>query len=484
MDKEKLFAGFPPVNSNLFKEQILRDLKGKDYGSVLFRTSDDLIFEPFYTGEDLENSPLQKHLPGVKPFLRGNKRFQNHWEIRQDINTEDSAAANKKALDILNKGVTSLGFSGRNLNIETLLKDILIEYIEVNFNEHSEAEKNLLNLLEYSKNRNLSPLQIRGSVNYNPLAVMAEAGALEENWEEKVTSLADVLVKSGSAYFRGINVSGEIFHEAGATIIQELAFTLSQGVEYLALLTNRGFNIDQIAPVYGFTFSTGSAYLPEIAKLRAFRLLWANVIESYKPQHDCTCATYVHCKTSGRSLSIADAYNNLLRATTQTMTAAIGGADAVSVTPFDAAYQDSGEFSERLARNIQIICAEEAFLNKVADPAGGSYYLEKLTETIASAAWGLFKIVESKGGYIAALKEGFIQSEIEESAKKAQEEVLAGKTLIVGVNKYVNKQESIKAFTEQKAEQKLGNSIKPLVRVRLSEQVERTLSEQQKQSIS
>ncbi|MBA3899456.1 MAG: acyl-CoA mutase large subunit family protein [Bacteroidetes bacterium] len=447
MSNDKLFKDFPPVLAGQLKKRILKDLNGDEYGTVLWRTMDELIFEPFYTIEDLEQSEIKNHKPGVHPFLRGNQKAGNEWEIRQDVKVSDSLSANKKALDILNKGITSIGFITDSAEINELLKDVLIEYLEINFINSQRSQEILKNLILISEERNLNPLQLKGSVNYEPLAEMLSKGNLENTWEAQSALIAQELIEGGFTFFRGINISGDIFHNAGASIVQELAFTLAQGNEYLVSLTNK-FNIDQIAPVLQFTYSTGSSYLMEIAKIRAARLLWAKIIEQYKPQHDCTSATYIHCKTSEYTLTVADAYNNLLRATTQTMSAAIAGANAISVSPFDAATKDPEEFSERLARNIQIICAEEAFLNKVADPAGGSYYLEKLTESIAQAAWDLFRVIESKGGYIAACQEGFIQNEIEETAKHRKQALSDGNEVMVGVNKYINKTEDISSFNK------------------------------------
>jgi methylmalonyl-CoA mutase len=458
MSNNKLFNDFPPVIPGQQKERIIKDLNGSDYGTVLWRTIDDLIFEPFYSIEDLQQSELKNHLPGVYPFLRGNQKNGNNWEIRQDIKVVDDKSANQKALDILNKGVNSIGFITVSAKIDILLSGILIEFMEINFINSSNSIEIFKNLVLHTKNRNLNPLQIKGSVNFEPLADMLSTGELNDAWETNAVSLATEIIEGGFTFFRGINVSGDIFHNSGASIVQELAFTLAQGNEYLVSLTNK-LSIDQIAPVLQFTFATGSSYLMEIAKIRAARLLWTKITEQYKPQHDCTAVTYIHCKTSSYTSTIADTYNNLLRATTQTMSAAIAGANSISVTPFDEAVKEADDFSERLARNIQIICAEEAFLNKVADPAGGSFYIEKLTESIAQAAWDLFRIIESKGGFIAACKEGFIQDEIEKTALHRMQELKNGNNVMVGVNKYINKQESVNSLHQKdtKANLNKGN---------------------------
>jgi methylmalonyl-CoA mutase len=475
MSKGKLFNDFPPIIPGQFKEQIIKDLKGKDFGAVLWRTIDEMIFEPFYSSEDLKNSEAKGHQTGSYPFLRGNQKYGNHWEIRQDIQNINPKEANKKALDILNKGVTSLGFNVELEKINELLDGVLVEFIETNFTVTSNHLELLKAFLSYTSQRNLNPLQVKGSINYQPLAGLLTGGSLDTNWEAGANAIATELIDGGFTFFRGININGSVFHNAGASIVQELAFTLAQGNEYLVSLSNK-HKIDELAPILQFTYSTGSSYLLEIAKLRAARLLWARIIEQYKPTHDCTSATYIHCQTSEWTLSVADAYNNLLRATTQAMSAAIGGANSITVTPFDAAIKEPEEFSERLARNIQIICAEEAFLNKVADPAGGSYYIEKLTESIAQAAWDLFRLVESKGGYIAACREGFIQEEIQKTANARKEAVASGNTVIVGVNKYINKQEDISQQLSPEANaEETEKEFRILKKFRIAEVAERDL---------
>jgi methylmalonyl-CoA mutase len=445
MKSENLFAEFPPASAEEWNELISRELKGRDVASLVWETFDGLKFEPFYTFKDLEKLESKEALPGNYPYLRGNKVYGNKWEIRQDIKVSDTVQANRKALDILNKGVTSLGFISPEASVSDLLTGILPEHISVNFLNSRKSLEILKSFIAEVKARKLQPSVIRGSVDYDFLGEMLLTGNEPDVKAgfDKAAEMVNLLTHENLSLFRGINISGNNYHHAGASIVQELAFSLSQGNEYLVRLTDRNLAIDDIASSIQFTFSTGSSYLMEIAKLRAFRMLWARIVEQYKPVHTCSMATYIHCITSGWNLAVADAYNNLLRATTETMSAAIGGANSIMILPYDSAWREPDDFSERIARNIQIICAEEAHLDKVADAAGGSYYIEKLTDSIAAAAWELFRKTESKGGFLAVAKSGFIQEEAAKTAKAKNEAVAEGKLVMVGVNKYINKSEKL-----------------------------------------
>ncbi|MDQ3192320.1 MAG: acyl-CoA mutase large subunit family protein [Bacteroidota bacterium] len=471
MNNENLFGDFPSATAEQWKELIKKELKGKEFESIVWTTFDKLEFNPFYTQEDLEKLENKEAIPGHYPYVRGNRTNGNNWEIRQDIKVSDPKKANQTALEILNKGITSLGFITDSPELTALLKDILIEHISVNFINNSSSLEILNNFIKEVKKREIQPGIIKGSVNFDFLGEILLTGNNRQITEgfNKAGEIVQVLTKENLSLFRGININGNVYHNAGASIVQELAFSLAHANEYVAELTERKYSVDEIAASMQFTFSVGSSYLMEIAKLRAARMLWAKIIQQYNPKHECSMATYIHCQTSEWNTSIADAHNNLLRATTETMSCAIGGANSITVIPFDNNYKESDNFSERIARNIQIICAEEAHLNKISDPAGGSYYIEKLTDSIASAAWELFKETESKGGFLECIKTEFIQNKIEETAKAKNEAIATGKMIMVGVNKYVNKQEKItdKAEFIKKEEEYFENrDIKPLKKYR------------------
>lgn len=482
---KKLFTEFPPVTTEQWESLIKKDLKGKDYEETLVqKTIEGIKIKPYYREEDIKNLSYKNTPPGQYPYVRGNKTNGNSWEIRQDIKVEDVKKANKKALDALMKGATSLGFIVNDISLnekpmKILLRDILIEYVPVNFIAGNQSPEVLNSLIKEVKDRKLPPNQIKGSVDFDPVGELTING----NWKEsratafeKAAHLVQELNKE-LPLFQVININGQYIHNAGASIVQELGMSLAQANEYLAQLREKGLKTDDITARIRFTFATGSNYLMEIAKIRVARMLWAKIVEQYQPEHSCSMATFIHCTTSQWNTTVYDSYINMLRATTETMSAAIGGADSISVIPFDYPYKTPGEFSERMARNTQIVIGEEAYLNKVADPSGGSYHIEKLTDSIAQGAWEIFKIIESKGGFIASLENGYIQSEIEKTAALKEEAILSGKTVLLGTNKHPDKNERMagkiqKAKAIHRVTDKKEYLVKPLKQYRAAEKPE------------
>ena len=227
-------------------------------------------------------------------------------------------------------------------------------------------------------------------------------------------------------------------NNAGAYISQELGYALAWGNEYLNQLTDAGLSVDEVAKKIKFNFGISSNYFLEIAKFRAARMLWADIVKQYAPACDCACKMLAHAETSTFNLTLYDAYVNLLRTQTESMSAALAGVNSITVTPFDKAYETPNEFSERLARNQQLLLKEESHFDKVVDPAGGSYYIENLTVSIAKQAWDIFLKVEEEGGFLEAIKAGRVQADINESGKARHIAVSKRKEILLGTNQYPN----------------------------------------------
>jgi methylmalonyl-CoA mutase len=244
--------------------------------------------------------------------------------------------------------------------------------------------------------------------------------------------------------FKLIGVEAAHFQNAGATLVQELAYALSMGSEYLSQLADAGVKAEETAKRIQFKFAIGSNYFMEIAKLRAARLLWANIVKAFAPQATDEAYMTIHGETADWNITVYDSYVNLLRSTTEAMSAAIAGVDSLTVQPFDSAYRTSDTFSERIARNQQIVLQDEAYFSKIVDPSAGSYFIENLTASIADSAWKLFLDIEDKGGYIAAMKGGFIQAQVEESAAKRLAAIASRKETLLGTNQYANLKEEMK----------------------------------------
>ena len=441
--KEKLFSDFSPVSTQEWMDKITVDLKGADFEKKLvWRTNEGFKVKPFYRQEDLEGLKTTEGLPGQYPYIRGIKKDDNTWFIRQDITVNDTTEANAKDLDILNKGVDTLGFhnKAKELNAEyldTLLKDICCECVELNFSTCQRHTLQLAQLLvAYFQKKGYAPEKLKGSLNFDPISKMMQKG----KDVSAVIATGKELVETLAAYphFRCIAVNSVQLNNAGAYIYQELGYALAWGNEYLNRLTEAGVPVDLAAKKIKFNFGISSNYFMEIAKFRAARMLWANIVKAYNPQCECACKMIAHAETSSFNLTLFDAHVNLLRTQTEAMSAAIAGVNSITVTPIDKAYETPNDFSERIARNQQLLLKEESHLNRIVDPAGGSYYIENLTVSIAKQAWDLFLQVEEAGGMVKSIFDESVQNAVNASNKARHEAVSKRKEILLGTNQYPN----------------------------------------------
>ena len=450
MKKEKLFDQFPPVSAKEWMDKINADLKGADFSrKLVWRTNEGFEVMPFYRMEDTKKLPFVNNLPGEFPYLRGKKTSNNNWLVRQNIEVNDYREANKKALSVLMKGIDSLGFqindpeSVTKKNFEDLLKDIHIEIIEVNILCNGKAKEILEILQEIVLKRGLKPEEIKGAIEADPIGRLMLNGTLCVPVSTGFDYLASLTASSSILPgLKTIHLNAGIFRNAGADIVQELAYGLSSGSEYLAQLTSRGVDPVLAASKIRFSFSSGPDYFPEIAKLRAARLLWSVVLKGYIPEGYEEICMNIHCVTGRWNKTLYDPHVNMLRTQTEAMSAILGGTDSLTVEPFDTVFRKPDEFSERIARNQQLILKEEAYFDKVADPAAGSYYIENLTDVIANNAWKLFVKTEEEGGFLNNLSAGKIQKEIAASAAKRGRDAATGKLIMLGTNRYPNNNES------------------------------------------
>lgn len=449
----KLFTEFPPVTTLQWEEKIAADLKGKDYEKALvWRTNEGITVKPYYRAENLNGLEFLNNAPGQFPFVRGNKST-NEWLIRQNILVSDLESANKKALEVLGKGVNSIGFifDGNSQvsidDLKVLLKDICLEAAEVNLDCQCKSCNLAGTFAQFIKEGPWDSSKVVASVAIDPLGKRLLTGKYDVCCEG--TALASLKVNVESTIdlpkLRTIAVNGKVYGNSGASVVQELAFSLAQGAEYLVRLTEMGLSVDQIASNIKFNLRIGNNYFMEIAKLRAGRLLWAQIVKSFNPEKECSARMVVHAETASYNKTIYDAYTNLLRTQTEAMSAALGGAHSVTVLPFDAIYQTPTAISERIARNQQILLKEESYIDKIADPAGGSYYIENLTAAIAEQTWKTFIEVQEMGGFAAAIKEGFIQKQVREMASRRDMNIAMRRENLLGVNQFPNFGEVLKS---------------------------------------
>ena len=442
-NKEKLFTEFTAPTTQEWLDKIEVDLKGADFQKrLVWRTNEGFNVQPFYRREDLKDLKTPDSLPGEFPFVRGNKKDSNTWYVRQNIVVDDAQAANAKALDILNKGIDSLGFKipGKMVSketVETLLNDIYCDCIEVNFVTCPRHALELAQILvEFFAKKGYDKEKVVGSIEWDPMQKMVMKGKDVTPILEFGPQLVDALKEYPN--FRCIAVSSEALNNAGAYIVQELGYALAWGNEYLQQLTDAGVDVDLAAKNIKFNMGVSENYFMEIAKFRAARLLWAQIVKQYEPKCDCACKMVINATTSTYNQTLFDSYVNLLRSQTEAMSAALGSVHSMVVTPFDAPYEEATDFSERIARNQQLIIKEESHFDRIVDPGAGSYYIEHLTDALATEAWKIFLKVEEEGGFLAAVKAGTIQDDINATNVKRHGDAAKRKEFLLGTNQFPN----------------------------------------------
>ena len=449
-DKLRFRDDFPPASTEAWEEKIHQDLKGADYEKkLIWRTLEGFNVRPYYRSEDLKHIPHLRVHPGVYPWVRGKKCRDNSWYIRQNIDArEDVQQANKKALNVLNRGADALGFRLddskplENKDLDVLLKDICIPAIQLNFESGRRSPEVVEFLKDKLKQDGTDASECKGGVDFKPLDELNRKGRFASSQQEDFDQAAELIRQSKALpHFTVLEVDGATLHNAGASIVQELGYALAMGNEYLARLTDRGLKVDDVAPHIRFKLGIGPAYFLEMAKLRAARMLWARIVQAYEPGNERSTQMKIHAETSRWNQTVYDPYVNMLRGTTEAMSAVLGGTDSLSVTPYDAPFEKPGDFAQRMSRNTQVILKEEAFFDKVVDPAGGAYYIENLTQSIAGHAWKLFQETENQGGYAETFHKGTIQEQIKEVANKRNMNLARRKEALVGVNLYPNAQE-------------------------------------------
>ena len=449
--KLNLLADFPAITTEEWMAKINADLKGADFEKKLvWKTNEGFNVMPFYRLEDVAELKTTTSAPGEFPYVRGTKT-DNDWYVRQDIDATCAKTANAKALDVLNKGINSLGFilNKQELSAEyiaTLLNGICPECVELNFRVCIRCAAQLATILaDYFKAQGADLAKVEGSINCDPINRMLLKG--KELNQAEVAEIAVATVKAAAVLpkFRVIGVNSLSLNNAGAYCSQELGYALAWGAEYMTMLTEGGLTADEAGKAIKFNMGVGGNYFMEIAKFRAARMLWAMIVKAYAPACDCAAKMRVHAETSTFNKTIYDAHVNLLRTQTEAMSATIAGVDSLTVNGFDVTYKESDDFSERIARNQQLLLKEESHFDKVTDPSAGSYYIENLTNSIAEQAWKLFLEIQNEGGFFAAVEAGKVQEAMKATSAKRLKDVSARKEVLLGTNQFPN-------FSEMAAE--------------------------------
>jgi methylmalonyl-CoA mutase len=445
-----------------------RELKGKD---VTWHTVEGIAVKPLYTADD--TADLDPGLPGFAPFTRGpyaSMYTGRPWTIRQYAGfstAEDSnafyrrnLAAGQKGLSVAFDLATHRGYDSDHPRVigdvgkagvaidtledmQILFDGIPLDEMSVSMTMNGAVLPILAFYIVAAEEQGVRPEQLQGTIQNDILKEFAVRNTYIYPPEPSMRIVADIIAYTSAHMpkFNSISISGYHMQEAGATAVQELAFTLADGAEYVRTAIRNGMDVDAFAGRLSFFFGIGMNFFMEIAKLRAARLLWHKIMSDFGAKKPKSLMLRTHCQTSGVSLTEQDPYNNIIRTTVEAMAAVLGGTQSLHTNSFDEAIALPTDFSARIARNTQLVIAEETGIPNVADPLGGSYYVEALTKEIADAAWALIEEVEGLGGMTKAVDSGMPKRRIEEAAAARAASVDRGETTIVGVNRYRLKDE-------------------------------------------
>ena len=445
---KKLFDDFDPISSKQWKQRIQFELDGADYNdNLIWNSPEDIQVKPFYHRDEFKGS----FSPNTKA---------TRFKICQNIFVHDLTKSNLRAIDSIHRGAESLRFTiiNEQTDVEKLLENLPLEKLTIYFNLGFLSEDFIKKTAAIAQNKNANLF-----CNLDPIGHLAKEGNWFATPVKNNFETLELLSKSTKT-ISIISIDSGLYQNSGATMVQQIAYSLAHANEY--------FN--RIAPIYTpivFQVSVGTNYFFEIAKLRALRLLFNLIAKEYNHNMDC----HILVSPTKRNKTLYDYNINMLRTTTECMSAILGGADAIANLPYDALYHKDNKFSDRIARNQLLILKHESYFDKVNNPADGSYYIESLTQQLAEKALALFHDIEAQGGFLKQLNEGVIKRKIQESADKEQELFDAGKEILLGTNKHLNTKDRMKDDLQLFPFVKITprkTLISPIIERRLAEKME------------
>ncbi|MFI3244102.1 MAG: acyl-CoA mutase large subunit family protein, partial [Akkermansia sp.] len=457
------FDEFKAATYDEWKEAAIAALKGAPFDKVMFtKLVDGVTLNPIYNKEDV---PANIELPGQFPYRRSTRALgyaERPWDVAQTVYSKCPKGFNTKALNELAKGSTALTVNlsckeGTKLkkleSWKTAFEGIDLSALNVYFKAGSCGLGQLTMLIETCKAQGNNPADLKGGMLYDPISVMLTKGKLCGGMGlcasmKQMATMTKWAVKNTTTEFCTIGVNGTTFANAGASAMDEVAFMLASATAYLRAMVDAGLSVDEVAPRIRFNAGINSNLFLEVCKLRALRMLWAQVVKACGGS-DEAAKIKLGATTSRWSVSKIDPWVNMLRGTSQAFSAVLGGVDSLDVEPFDVAVRQPDEFSAHIARNIQLMLAGEFCLDKVVDPAGGSYYIESFTETLAKQAYATFQAIEAEGGMVEAIKAGTVQAKVADICGKRLQMVDQRRQTIVGCNKYVNLEEEALEVPEE-----------------------------------
>jgi len=452
-----LFGEFHEVSSKQWKQYIQFDLKGADYNTLIWSTNEGIDVKPFYHSDEFKDLPETSNTKAT------------HWQICQTIFVADVNKSNQNAKAALQLGAESIKFilPSKNISVNALLNGINLDATPIHFELQfldSEFVKQI-SVIPAKADKPLGSVQLI-HINTDIIGNLARTGNWYKNLKDDHAHF-ETIVKNTNAFSIDIG----LYQNAGATMVQQLAYGLAHANEYLnhfdkviASETKQSFKVT-------FNLSVGSNYFFEIAKLRALRKLWSTLAVEYNVNPEC----YIFATPTKRNKTLYDYNTNMVRTATECMSAILGGANTIGNLAYDSIYHKTNEFGERIARNQLLILKHESYFDKVNNPTDGAYYIESLTEQMAQKALQLFKDIEANGGFLKQLKEGIVQRKIKESANKEQEAFNLEETILLGTNKYTNSKDRMKQqlelypFVKSNPRKTL---IEPIIERRMAENIE------------
>jgi methylmalonyl-CoA mutase len=467
-------ASYKKISPAEWKALIEKELKSTPYDSLRWHPDSTITAEPAYTAEDIQQKAV--YLPQNRPA--------EGWLVAETIQFDSLAEGNKQALHLLMNGVNELIFEGKLSHpedLKTLLKDIELQYISIFFNTNGAVSHLPEFLTELLKNQKGDNSLLRGGTYFDPISTLLTQGNWVQNQNRDFETCGNLIsdcIKGNLSHFSPIAINATVYHNAGAEPVEELACALAHANEYLNWFQQNGINPHLAHRHLHFRFASGRGYFAQLAKIRAFRPLWANLCAAYGIAPKKAASVYISCETSLREQSLMDAHNNLLRATTQAMSAVLGGCNSLLIHPFDSATGNTSDFSKRIARNIQLILNEESFLGHYNDVSSGSYLIDNLSKQMMEQSWKRFQEIEAAGGLLKGIFDGNIQQKIAVQANHTKELISSGKIIYVGVNKYLAKGAILaetKNLNELRNESK---QIETLKLVRATEVIEQNQEQQ------
>jgi methylmalonyl-CoA mutase len=465
-----LIKDFPIPSREEWKQSVIDSLKGADYDRVMHtKTYEGITLNPIYTLDDIKDLPFTGALPGQAPYHRGNdpkKKLTEGWKVAQAYSTANLKTLNEELLHALQRGLSMINLRlkhsdrpdgitiSKTKELSTILKGIDLKaaplYVQLDMDD-----PDIFGFLaEHCDREGIELSDLQGAIGYDPTGEFARIGSTSMPLDELWQKVSDAVINRANraAKMPCFIIDGTVYEAAGASSTQELGFVLSTAIGYIHGLTASGMDINTVAPLISVKLSLGSNFFMEIAKVRAFRLLWAEMIRAWDGNAESQ-KVWIHGKTATFNKTTYDLYVNMLRTTTEAFSGVIGGVDSLEVDRFDALVNENTEFASRIARNQQLILAEEAHFGKVLDPAGGCYYIESLTHELAAKAWHLMQELDTQGGMIKCLIAGKIHEMIAVSANARIDAVHTRKDVFVGVNMYANPDDAELLTSETSAAQ-------------------------------